>query len=238
MQSVKSMLPAVTCSVQATYLTGVTPKEHGIVGNGWYFREIDEIKFWRQSNKLIQAPKIWEKAKEKNSSFTCANLFWWYNMNSTVDYLITPRPIYRADGVKIPDVYTKPIGLRDMLQEELGQFPLFNFWGPNTSIASSRWIANAAKKVVQKYNPTLNLVYIPHLDYNLQRIGPDNPDIRSDLKEVDRLCRDLITFYEERDIRVLLLSEYEITPVNQPVALNRLLRKNGFITVRLKRAEK
>ncbi len=230
--SVESMLPAVTCSVQATYLTGVTPKEHGIVGNGWYFREMDEIKFWRQSNKLIQATKIWEKAKKQAPGFTCANLFWWYNMNSSVDYLVTPRPIYRSDGVKIPDIYTKPIALRDSLQNRLGQFPLFNFWGPDTSIKASRWIADSAKMVAEEYDPTLSLVYIPHLDYNLQRIGPQDPNIKKDLREVDEVCKDLITFYEERGTRIVLLSEYGISPVSRPVSLNRVLRKEGYITVR------
>jgi len=230
--SVNSMLPAVTCSVQATYLTGVMPSQHGIVGNGWYFREMDEIKFWRQSNKLVQAPKIWEQARRENPEFTCANLFWWYNMNSSVDYLATPRPMYRSDGVKIPDIYTKPITLRDDLQDELGQFPLFNFWGPNTSIYASQWIADSAKKVDNEYGPTLTLIYLPHLDYNLQRKGPDDPDIHKDLQEIDTLCRDLITFYEERDTQVIVLSEYGITPVNHPVSLNRVLRKHNYITVR------
>ncbi len=232
MSSVDSVLPAVTCSVQATYLTGMLPEEHGIVGNGWYFREMDEIKFWRQSNKLIQAPKIWDEARKVDPEFTCANLFWWYNMNSSVDYLVTPRPIYRADGVKIPDILTKPMILRDILQDKLGQFPLFNFWGPNTSIYASEWIADSAKLVEEEYDPTLSLIYIPHLDYNLQRIGPEDPGIEKDLRELDTLCRDLIGFYEERGIRVVLLSEYGIRSVNRPVSLNRVLREYGYITVR------
>lgn len=230
--SVEAMLPAVTCSVQATYLTGVLPDEHGIVGNGWYFREMDEIKFWRQSNKLVQAPKIWEKAKMKNPDFTCANLFWWYNMNSAVDYLVTPRPIYRADGVKIPDILTEPPHLRDELQNELGQFPLFNFWGPNTNISSSQWIADSAKKVTKDYDPTLTLIYLPHLDYNLQRIGPDDPDIATDLREIDGVCKGLIEFYEQHGTRVIVLSEYGIETVQKPVSINRILRKHGYITVR------
>jgi len=232
MQPVRSQFPAVTCSTQSTYLTGVTPDKHGVVANGWYFREMDEIKFWRQSNKLVEAPKIWERMKEKDPEFTCANLFWWYNMNSTVDYLATPRPIYRADGVKVPDVLTKPMSLRDELQDELGQFPLFNFWGPNTDISSSRWIAESAKRVELKWGPNLSLVYIPHLDYNLQRIGPDDRRIEIDLREVDEVCEDLITFYESRDIRVVLLSEYGIAPASKPVSLNRVLRRHGYITVR------
>ncbi len=232
MASVKAMLPAVTCSVQSTYLTGKMPDEHGIVANGWYFREMDEIKFWRQSNKLVQTEKIWETAKKKNPEFTCANLFWWYNMNSAVDYLVTPRPIYRADGVKIPDILTWPAGLRDELQTSLGQFPLFNFWGPNTHIGSSKWISESAMYVQNKYNPTLSLVYLPHLDYNLQRIGPNDEAIEQDLKEIDDVCSELITFYEEKGVRVIVVSEYGIEQVSNPVSINKELRKHGYITVR------
>ncbi|WP_234567813.1 alkaline phosphatase family protein [Rhodohalobacter sp. 614A] len=229
---VESILPAVTCSVQATYLTGKLPSKHGIVGNGWYFREMDEIKFWRQSNQLVQAPKIWDVLKKENPDFTCANLFWWYNMNSSVDYLITPRPIYRADGVKIPDILTKPMSFRDQLQDSLGQFPLFKFWGPNTSIESTEWIAESAKMAAKTYDPTLTLIYLPHLDYNFQRVGPNDREIKKDLNEIDTVCKNLIEFYEQHDTRVLLLSEYGIDSVDQPVSLNRVLRENGYITVR------
>ncbi|MEX0593253.1 MAG: nucleotide pyrophosphatase/phosphodiesterase family protein [Balneolaceae bacterium] len=232
LRPVQSMLPAVTCSVQATYLTGKQPVDHGIVGNGWYFRDMDEIKFWRQSNRLIQAKKIWEELKERDPEATTANLFWWYNMNSDVDYLVTPRPIYRSDGVKIPDILTYPMTLRDELQDSLGPFPLFKFWGPMTSIESTQWIAEAAKRVEEAYQPTLSLVYLPHLDYNHQRVGPDHPDSWKDLRDLDRVLEDLIGFFEERDAHVLLLSEYGIEPVHKPVHLNRKLRENGYVTVR------
>ena len=138
---VKPALPAVTCSVQACYLTGKWADTHSIVGNGWYFRDECEVKFWRQSNKLMQAPKIWETARSLDPQFTCANLFWWYNMYSSVDISVTPRPMYPADGRKLPDIYTQPADLRFKLQERLGTFPLFDFWGPKTSIRSSQWIA-------------------------------------------------------------------------------------------------
>jgi predicted AlkP superfamily pyrophosphatase or phosphodiesterase len=229
---VKPVLPAVTCSVQATYLTGQYPTQHGIVANGWYFRDECEIKFWRQSNKLVQAPKVWEVARSLDPTFTCANLFWWYNMYSSVDYAITPRPMYPADGRKIPDIYTQPGDMRSQLQAELGQFPLFNFWGPNTSIRSTQWIADSAKWVEERYNPTLTLVYLPHLDYCLQRFGPDENLVAKDLQEVDAICGDLIQYYEARGAQVVVLSEYGITSVSQPVHLNRMLRENGLLTVR------
>ncbi len=229
---VKSMLPAVTCSVQATYLTGKFPSEHGIVANGWYFRDECEVKFWRQSNKLVQAPKVWEVARSLDPSFTCANLFWWYNMYSSVDYAVTPRPMYPADGRKIPDIYTQPGEMRSQLQADLGQFPLFNFWGPNTSIDSTKWIADSAKWVEQRHNPTLTLVYLPHLDYCLQRFGSDQNLVAKDLQEIDAVCGDLIEYYQARNAQVIVLSEYGITPVSQSVHLNRVLRENGLLSVR------
>ncbi len=229
---VTPVLPAVTCSVQATYLTGTMPDQHGIVGNGWYFRDECEVKFWRQSNHLVQAPKIWETARQLDPSFTCANLFWWYNMYSSVDIAVTPRPMYPADGRKIPDIYTQPANLRDKLNTQLGCFPLFDFWGPRTSIRSSQWIADAAKNVEQDYQPTLTLIYVPHLDYNLQRLGPGDPAINKDLCEVDSVCEDLIRFYEARDAFVIVVSEYGIAPVGRAVALNRALRRQNLIAVR------
>ena len=235
LKKIKPVLPAVTCSAQATYLTGAYPSEHGIVGNGWYFEEECEVKFWRQSNKLIKAKKIWETAKELDKEFTCANLFWWYNMYSSSDYSVTPRPNYLADGRKIPDVYSHPADLRNDLQKKLGAFPLFNFWGPTTSIKSSKWIADAAIFTDKKYNPTLSLIYLPHLDYGLQKYGNVDPRINKDLKEIDKICKQLHDFYSHRGAKVVFLSEYGITDVNNPVSLNRVFRQRGWLAIREER---
>ncbi len=235
LQTVKPVVPAVTCTAQSTYLTGKWPDKHGVVGNGWYFKEECEVKFWRQSNKLVQAPKIWEVARKLDSNFTCANMFWWYNMQSSVDYSVTPRPNYLADGRKIPDIYTMPAALRDSLQTKLGQFPLFNFWGPNTSVKSSNWIADAAIEVDKQHSPTLNLIYLPHLDYNLQRHGLDFEKINKDLNEIDEVVKRLVVYFEKKGIQVVLLSEYGITDVNNPIHLNRTLRKGGYLAIREER---
>ena len=138
MRSLTTVLPAVTTTVQSTMLTGASPRDHGIVGNGWYFRDLSEIWLWRQSNRLVGGEKVWDAARRIDPSFTCAKLFWWYNMYADVDYAVTPRPMYLADGRKLPDIHTHPSGLRDELQGALGPFPLFRFWGPGADIASSR----------------------------------------------------------------------------------------------------
>ncbi|MFX0557690.1 alkaline phosphatase family protein [Maribacter sp. CXY002] len=232
---IKPVLPAVTCSAQSTYLTGKWPNEHGIVGNGWYFKDECEVKFWRQSNKLVQQPKIWDALKEKNKAFTCANHFWWYNMYSNVDYSITPRPNYLADGRKIPDIYSHPAELRDELKSKLGTFPLFEFWGPRTTINSSKWIVDGAIYTDIKHDPTLTLIYLPHLDYNLQRYGLNFDIISKDLNEIDEEVKKLVTHYQEADANIILLSEYGITNVNRPIHLNRILRKEGLIAIREER---
>ncbi|MES0488926.1 MAG: nucleotide pyrophosphatase/phosphodiesterase family protein [Leptospirales bacterium] len=219
--------PAVTCSVQSTFLTGKTPAEHGVVANGWFFRDTNEVSFWHQSNALVSGEKVWEAARKKDSSFTCANMFWWFNMYSSVDYSVTPRPIYAADGRKIPDCYTEPSQLRNELTNRFGAFPLFKFWGPAADIDSTRWIRKAAQYVMEKYDPTLTLVYLPHLDYNLQRLGPNNPAILQDLQAVDDECSFLIEEAQKKGQQLLVLSEYTITETTRPIHINRVLRKKG-----------
>jgi predicted AlkP superfamily pyrophosphatase or phosphodiesterase len=153
-------------------------------------------------------------------------------MYSTVDVSITPRPMYPADGRKLPDVYTEPADLRANIQNKLGTFPLFEFWGPRTTIRSTRWIADSARYVQERYGPTLTLIYLPHLDYNLQRVGPHHPSVATDLREIDDVCADLIPFYESHGVQVVVLSEYGIVPVDTPVHINRVLRGLGCIRVR------
>jgi predicted AlkP superfamily pyrophosphatase or phosphodiesterase len=237
---VSPVIPAVTCTAQSTYLTGTLPSGHGIVANGWYHREQAEVQFWKQSNHLVQGRKVWEELRELAPGFTCAKLFWWYNMYSSADWSITPRPIYPADGRKVFDIYTAPMGLRGEIKKDLGEFPFPTFWGPAAGVKSpqgspdgaSRWIAASAKWIENQHQPTLSLVYLPHLDYNLQRLGPAHPEIPRDVQAIDTVVGDLIDFYHARGVSVLILSEYGITAVDTPVHLNRVFREQGWITIK------
>ena len=229
---IQAITPAVTCPVQATYLTGRMPSEHGIVANGWYFHSLSEIMFWKQSNRLVEGRKIWHEARSRDASFTCANTGWWYNMATDADFVVTPRPVYCSDGRKMPDCYTIPPELRQRFNTEFGQFPLFQFWGPATSIISSEWLGKAAMAIEDRFRPTLHLIYLPHLDYVLQREGPSG-NIDKDLLELDRLCGKLIAFFQERGCRVIALSEYGITDVKRPIHPNRLLRKLGRLALKV-----
>lgn len=227
-----TVLPAVTCSAQASLLTGLRPREHGIVANGWYFRDLAEIGFWKQSNHLVSGETIYHAARRREPSYTVAKMFWWYNMYADVNWSVTPRPSYPVDGRKIFDSYSSPAELKDELQAELGTFPLLKFWGPGADIESSRWIADASVRVMQRMQPSLALVYLPHLDYNLQRLGPNDPAVADDIRAVDEEAGKLIRAADQLGLETMVVSEYAITAVNQPVHINRALREANFLTAR------
>ena len=233
-------LPALTCTAQSNYLTGSQPSTHGIVANGWYDRNLAEVQFWKQPNQLVQAPKVWEQLKLEIPGFTCAKLFWWYNMYSSVDFSLTPRPMYPADGRKVFDIYSYPYAIRPEIKRDLGPFPFPTFWGPAAGMqtpqgppdAVSRWIANSAKWIESRHKPSLNLIYLPHLDYNLQRFGSEHPCILDDLKRIDDIVGDLVDFLAEQGVDSLVLSEYGITKVRKAIHLNRLFRQQGWLTIK------
>jgi predicted AlkP superfamily pyrophosphatase or phosphodiesterase len=230
--SLESVFPAVTCPTQSSMLTGLPPSQHGIVANGWYFRELAEVWLWRQANQLVQGEKVWEAARAALPGFTCAQLFWWYNMYADVDWSVTPRPIYPADGRKIPALYSQPAFLQQTLEDKLGQFPFFNFWGPRADLSSSRWIAACAREIFAVYRPTLTLVYLPHLDYDGQRLGPGDPRFGVALEEIDRVAGELIEHVRAGGAEVLVVSEYGLEPAVGHIHINRVLREQGYVAVR------
>ena len=227
----RDSLPAVTCTAQTDMLTGVLPREHGIVANGWYFRDLNDVFLWRQSATLAEAPRVWDLAKRRDPAFTVANLFWWFNMNSTADVGLTPRPIYKADGRKLPGIYGWPPDFGALADERLGPFPLFKFWGPAAGIESTRWIASSALLALERYDPTLLLVYLPHLDYGLQRTGPLHPSVPQELRAVDAEVGRIVGAAERTGRQTLIVSEYGIEPVQRPISINRELRRKGLLEI-------
>jgi len=226
-----TVLPAVTCSVQSTLLTGVLPSEHGVVGNGWYFRDLGEVHFWRQHNALVGGEKLWQSARRARPGYKVANICWWYAMGADVDLTVTPRPVYYSDGRKEPDCYTYPPSLHDELTSRLGPFPLFTYWGPNAGLSSSRWILGAARQVFDEHRPDLTLVYVPHLDYETQRSGPDSPATVRAARALDAALRPFLEHLSRAGATVVALSEYGITPAARPVDVNRVLREAGLLEV-------
>jgi predicted AlkP superfamily pyrophosphatase or phosphodiesterase len=235
-RSLTEVLPAVTCSAQATLLTGELPQQHGIVANGWHFRDTEEVRFWQQSNRLIQAEPLYETARQRatvrGQPFRCAKLFWWYNQGAPVDISLTPKPWYGADGNKAFDISGTPLELPTRLKAELGPFPFPSFWGPMAGVKSTAWIAQSAATVLRSERPDLTLVYLPHLDYDPQRFGPSGTDMARCVQELDDCCEPILDAAQQLGAQVWIVSEYGHCDVSRPIYLNRVLHQAGWITTR------
>ncbi|TLM82231.1 alkaline phosphatase family protein [Pseudarthrobacter sp. NamE2] len=226
-----TVLPAVTCTVQSTMLTGLAPAQHGIVGNGWYFRELGDVFLWRQHNMLVSGENIWEAGRRGHPGYRAGNICWWYAMGMTTDLTVTPRPIYHADGRKSPDAYVRPAELHGELVSQYGDFPLFQYWGPTATIRSTEWIVSSTRHVLRTQSPDLLMAYLPHLDYDLQRFGPDGPQADRAAAELDRTLAPLLDEAEERGYEVIAVAEYGIEEARKPVDINRVLRREGLLEV-------
>jgi predicted AlkP superfamily pyrophosphatase or phosphodiesterase len=224
------VIPAVTCPAQATMLTGLPPARHGVVGNGWFDRDLGEVLFWRQSNRLVQGEKLYEAARRLGK--TTAKLFWWFNRGAAVEASVTPLPHYGSDGSKRFAIDGTPSGLSQELERRLGAFPFAAFWGPRAGIESTAWIARAAVETLRLHKPDLLLAYLPHLDYDLQRFGPGSPEAAKAVRDVDREAGLVIDAARHDGMQVIVVSEYGLAPVSRPVHINRFLRERGLLVVR------
>ncbi len=227
----RSVLPAVTCTVQASLTTGVGPSGHGIVANGLYLPDKSKVSFWEQSNELLGARRFWQcpQLPEKPK---VAMLFWQNSMAGAADIVVTPKPKHLPDGRTVSWCHSQPGGLYESLVEELGEFDLMSFWGPMASIKSSQWIARCAVRVWQDQRPDLQLVYLPHLDYNTQRVGPDGPGVAADVRAADELVGGMIDAVTADGGECIICSEYGLTPVTGAGTPNLALREGGLLAVR------
>lgn len=232
-----AVLPAVTCTAQATLLTGAMPDTHGVVANGWLFRDTNEVRFWQQCNRLIQAEPLYEtarkRAKERGVPFTSAKLFWWFNQGAAVDISVTPKPHYAVDGNKAFGITGNPPELSAKLEQQLGRFPFPQFWGPMAGAKSTQWIASAAAQTLRDHKPDLTLAYLPHLDYEPQRFGPGGCDMAKCVKELDDAAAPLLDAAKSLGAQVWVASEYGHCDVTRSIYPNRTLRELGLLEVRL-----
>jgi predicted AlkP superfamily pyrophosphatase or phosphodiesterase len=232
----REVVPAVTCTAQASLLTGQPPDRHGIVGNGWLFRDTGEVRFWQQSNRLLQAEPLYATARRRAAAqgrtFRCAKLFWWFNQGAAVEWSVTPKPHYGADGNKVFGITGTPEGLTEGLEQELGRFPFHTFWGPLAGLPCTDWIGRCAAEVLRAERPDLTLVYLPHLDYDPQRFGPTGCELPRLVGELDAACGPVLDAARSVGARVWVVSEYGHVQVSRAVLPNRALRQAGLLAVR------
>ncbi|SPD71964.1 Type I phosphodiesterase/nucleotide pyrophosphatase [uncultured Desulfobacterium sp.] len=231
----RTVFPAVTLPVQASLTTGVSPEEHGVVSNGFYFPDSHQISFWEQAASLVEAERIWDRLKRRDAGIKTATLFFQNTLYAQCDAVITPRPMHTDEGL-IQWCYSKPVGLYEEICSSIGEFDLTHYWGPMASIKSSQWISKASIEVAARIKPDLMFVYLPHLDYCMQKLGPDHPGVEMELSLVDneigRIVQGVNDLGLEGETIFIILSEYVFSGVAGDIAINRILRENGLLSVR------
>jgi predicted AlkP superfamily pyrophosphatase or phosphodiesterase len=227
-----AIFPAVTCTAQAAFRTRSTPCHHGMVANGLYFRHLAKVMFWEQSAGLVQGRRFWEGFRNRGGRV--GMMFWQQSLGEDVDLLLSPAPIHKHHGGMIQDCYSHPSGLYKQLRQAIGAgFKLRNYWGPLASAKVADWIARAVAEVLARDEVDLLLTYLPSLDYDLQRYGPDHPRAA---KALDRLLSQLqlcLSAARDAGYQVLIFGDYAITPTRGPAIYpNRFLLERGWLSVR------
>jgi predicted AlkP superfamily pyrophosphatase or phosphodiesterase len=217
-------------------LCGTPPSEHGVIGNGFYNRDRNEIEFWVARNDVIVGEQVWDAMSQHRPEFTSAV---WHAQNikgAAADYIVTPAPIHNDDGSTDLWCYSKPDGLYAELIDELDHFPLQHYWGPLANIESTRWILKGAAWLIEKHQPNLHWIYLPHLDYAAQKCGPNSAEAMVSLAELDHELRTFAEAVSEcplgNKVEYLVTGEYALTEVSGPIYPNRLLRDAGLLAIR------
>lgn len=225
--------PGVTCTAQAEFRTGAPASTHGMVANGLYHPSLRRPMFWEQAAAQVQGPRIWEDFRKQGG--TVGLMFWQQSLGEKVDLVVSPRPIHKHSGGMIQACYTQPANLEAWLHATLGRpFNLMHYWGPLASRKSTQWIVEATCAVMQESEtcPDLLLTYLPHLDYDAQRHGPDHPSATKALEELDGFLTTLRLAAEATDRNLLVWGDYAMQPVTGPAVFpNRALRKAGLLDI-------
>lgn len=236
-KSIETVFPALTCTVQASFRTASLPAEHGMIANGIWDRSLSKAMFWEQSSNLYDGDRIWDTVRSYD--FKVGQICWQQSLGRDSDLILSPAPIHKHHGGMIQDFYAKPGNLYNELCAELkSKFNLMNYWGPMTSVKSTKWIANATIEILKdkELAPELLLTYLPHLDYDLQRFGPsDKKRTEKIFKETEQLLEQIYNTAKANGYDVAIFGDYAITDVKGVVYPNKILRDAELFSVRMVR---
>ena len=233
--SLHHSFPAVTWPSQANMLTGETISSHGVIANGFYWRDRHEVEMWTAWNEVIERPQLWDVLKSRNPELKTAAWFPMLSKGCGADYVCMPAPIHKPDGSEEMWCYTKPQEFYGDLLSQLQHFPLHHFWGPLANIKSSQWIVDSAAAAFQKFGPDFAYIYIPHLDYQAQKFGPNSSEAAKSVEELDRLLAEFIGQIRDAsaDTAWLIASEYVIQDVDHVIYPNRILREANLLSIQI-----
>ncbi len=226
----ETISPALTCSVQASFKTTKPSNAHGMVANGFFFESLQKPLFWEQNASLVEGKRFWKKAKEDGKR--CGVLFWQQSLGNQADILLSPAPVHKHHGGMIQDCYSQPTDLYPKLKKSCGGFNLMHYWGPFTSDKSSKWIVKATQETMKLEKPDLLLTYLPHLDYELQKTGPDSAKSSKAYGVVEKMLGELLETAKQENYEVVIFGDYAIMPVSKVCFPNKILRAHKLMEFR------
>ena len=231
-QSIDTVFPAVTCTVQASFRTALPPSEHGMIANGLFDRNLRKTFFWEQASSLYKGKRIWEGFRKKGNSV--GQICWQQAIGNDSDLILTPAPIHKHHGGMIQDFYARPHGLyKHLCDKQKKTFNLHSYWGPFTSSASTEWIANATIELLKSGKAAdLQLAYLPHLDYEMQKSGPDSKASEKEFAKLENILERLFAAAKFADYEILIFGDYAITDAKEAVFPNKILRDAGLFSTR------
>ena len=233
-RAARPIFPAVTCPVQATFRTGQPTGNHGLVANGLFFEDLRKVLFWEQSARLVEGPRIWDNFRAAGG--TVGLMFWQQALGENVDLVVSPWPVHKHSGGMIQSCHTQPVQLEEKLNERIGRpFNLMNYWGPLANHKSSDWIVEAICAVMEmpEFAPDALFTYIPHLDYDLQRYGPDSHEADKAVDVMLGYLERIKTSANAAGYDWLIFGDYAIEPVTKGAVFpNRKLREAGLFKTR------
>jgi len=233
LQRARAVFPALTCVAQASFRTGSTPTRHGMVGNGTWVPNLRKALFWEQAAHQVAGPRLFTPLQTRGKRVGMC--FWQQSLGETADVILSPKPVHKHGGGMVQDVYSQPHDLYAEVCRGLSRrFNLMHYWGPLAGPASSRWIADATAWLMRRPDaPDLLYTYLPHLDYDLQRHGPDHPKAKAARTELDALLKTLRGAARENRYAILAFGDYAIGPVTEGAVFpNRLLHEANLMRTR------
>jgi len=230
--SLKTVFPAVTCTVQASFRTAAPPAEHGMIANGFFNRKLRKTFFWEQASSIYSGSRIWDKFREDGG--TVGQICWQQAIGNDSDLILTPAPIHKHHGGMIQDFHARPEGLYNNLCKQIGRkFNLFSYWGPFTSEKSTSWITDSTVELLKSGKASdFQLVYLPHLDYEMQKTGPDSPKSKKAFSFTEKQIEKIFTAAKAAGYEVLIFGDYAITEAHTAIHPNRILKDAGLFNTR------
>ncbi len=221
--------PAVTCVAQATLRTGgLLPAEHQMTANGLFDRETLSTHFWTQSARLVKGPRLWDAFRAQGGRVGL--YFFQQSLGESVDEVVAPAPIHTHGGGMIMATYQQPEGVLGVENP----LPLSRYWGPLASPKVGDNIVSAlVSRLARGDAPELLCVYLPTLDYDLQRYGTAHPKSLASVRLLEQQVATLAGAARVAGYAVVILGDYAITDVTGTVGFpNRALKAAGLFATR------